>query len=474
MTIGERLQTYRKQKNLSQEDLAKKLLVTRQTVSLWETDQTLPTVENLIRLKDIFGVSIDDILIEPKPQNIQTPKAIETYSFQYTSKSIQTVNKLRYTKSFAKPVFVLILLICFMAFMISTEAPDILIGIFFGAFFLYVFSLIKAQISLHQQKKEVEQRLLPNSYVYEVYNTFIKVSILKDNRLLSEKNIYPENISKFWNTDNLFIFECDGQAYCLQKNTLPDAARFFSFFQKARSADTPTNTALRLQQAATLFFIVSLLIFPLFGVWLSANNENESFFLSESWKLYLLLPIPLTSIVLGILLKRKGIRSTKNIVIGVLASFILIGYGSFSFIFAHSFDTNYEIVNNVEHKTNINLPNSGKISTQYGFDAQNGSPSVFEYFCQISFTDEEVAEFETALPTDARWQTEMPTVLTSLLSSWQPSFAEDYYLLYNLDTEEYNTYPSQSGYYRFVYITYNIEKNYMSIIEYEKEIVLSP
>lgn len=62
MTTGESILKHRKEQGLSQEELAGKLCVSRQTVSLWETDQTLPTVDNLIRLKDIFGVSIDEVL----------------------------------------------------------------------------------------------------------------------------------------------------------------------------------------------------------------------------------------------------------------------------------------------------------------------------------------------------------------------------------------------------------------------------
>ncbi len=62
MTVGERIQQYRKERNLSQEELGQRLLVSRQTVSQWETDQTLPTVDNLLRLKEVFGVSIDTLL----------------------------------------------------------------------------------------------------------------------------------------------------------------------------------------------------------------------------------------------------------------------------------------------------------------------------------------------------------------------------------------------------------------------------
>ena len=64
MTIGEKIQKYRKQLGMSQEELGQKLLVSRQTISLWEKDQTVPTIDNLKLLKDIFNVSIDEMLSE--------------------------------------------------------------------------------------------------------------------------------------------------------------------------------------------------------------------------------------------------------------------------------------------------------------------------------------------------------------------------------------------------------------------------
>ena len=62
MTIGESICKLRKEKGLSQETLGEMLLVSRQTVSMWEKDQTVPTVDNLLRLKEVFRVSVDKIL----------------------------------------------------------------------------------------------------------------------------------------------------------------------------------------------------------------------------------------------------------------------------------------------------------------------------------------------------------------------------------------------------------------------------
>ena len=55
MTVGENIQRLRKKLGLSQEGLAEKLFLTRQTISQWETDQTVPALDNIKLLKDIFG-----------------------------------------------------------------------------------------------------------------------------------------------------------------------------------------------------------------------------------------------------------------------------------------------------------------------------------------------------------------------------------------------------------------------------------
>lgn len=70
MTFGEKLQTLRARKGLSQERLAEELGVSRQAVSKWERDETLPETEKVIRISDYFGVSLDHLL-KDEPENAQ-------------------------------------------------------------------------------------------------------------------------------------------------------------------------------------------------------------------------------------------------------------------------------------------------------------------------------------------------------------------------------------------------------------------
>ena len=73
MTFGQNLQQHRKDKGLSQEALANQLFVTRQSVSQWENDRTMPSVDLLLKLSEIFGTTVDALLGKPETESIPLP-----------------------------------------------------------------------------------------------------------------------------------------------------------------------------------------------------------------------------------------------------------------------------------------------------------------------------------------------------------------------------------------------------------------
>ncbi|MCM3609668.1 helix-turn-helix domain-containing protein [Planomicrobium sp. MB-3u-38] len=62
MIFSERLKTEREKMGWSQTELAEKIHVSRQSVSKWETGKSLPSIEVLIDLSDLFGITIDEML----------------------------------------------------------------------------------------------------------------------------------------------------------------------------------------------------------------------------------------------------------------------------------------------------------------------------------------------------------------------------------------------------------------------------
>lgn len=62
MELGTQIRKYRNERTLSQEALAEKVYVSRQTVSNWENDKSYPDVNSLVLLSEVFGISLDQLI----------------------------------------------------------------------------------------------------------------------------------------------------------------------------------------------------------------------------------------------------------------------------------------------------------------------------------------------------------------------------------------------------------------------------
>lgn len=72
MTLGERIKNQRTRAGLSQERVAELVGVSRQSVTKWESGQSAPSTENLFRLAEIFGTTVDMLLDIPDEKNEQS------------------------------------------------------------------------------------------------------------------------------------------------------------------------------------------------------------------------------------------------------------------------------------------------------------------------------------------------------------------------------------------------------------------
>ncbi len=62
MELAGQIKKYRADLELSQEALAEKIYVSRQTISNWETEKSYPDINSLIRMSEIFGITVDELL----------------------------------------------------------------------------------------------------------------------------------------------------------------------------------------------------------------------------------------------------------------------------------------------------------------------------------------------------------------------------------------------------------------------------
>ena len=98
MKFSEKLMKLRRSQGMSQEDLATKLNVTRQTISKWESDQTVPDMNKLVEISKLFSISLDELT-----NNVEIANSKNSYK----ESSTETNNK-----KIAVKVFVAGLIIC--------------------------------------------------------------------------------------------------------------------------------------------------------------------------------------------------------------------------------------------------------------------------------------------------------------------------------------------------------------------------
>lgn len=96
MGLGDHLFRARKNKGLSQEMVAEKLGVSRQTISKWETDETLPDIRQSKNLAVLYGLSLDELIDWDGDRNLQEiQEAIDRTSDE-------TADKIDWTKAWSK------------------------------------------------------------------------------------------------------------------------------------------------------------------------------------------------------------------------------------------------------------------------------------------------------------------------------------------------------------------------------------
>ncbi len=179
MSIGQKLSDLRKSKHLSQEEVADRLGVTRQTISKWETDQSTPDFDKIIPICELYGLSSDELL-----GNINSDDTKEKKGEEINSQEVEKANTIRKRKKsmgislgilfyFLSVVWIMIAIPVMMMNPIVASAIFLLIcGI---ATFIIVFSCMF--YSKDKREKEREE-LSTNKRLAKQVNEIIAMIIL--------------------------------------------------------------------------------------------------------------------------------------------------------------------------------------------------------------------------------------------------------------------------------------------------------
>lgn len=135
MNLGERLFELRKAKNLTQDDMAEKLNVTRQTVSKWETNQSTPDFDKIMPLCELFEIGVEELLTGKKSEEKQEKKEEKVLTRQEI--------KERSAKIVSGSVFIYIAAIAFVAIAVAVQHTNPIIA---SAVFLLLIGWATARI----------------------------------------------------------------------------------------------------------------------------------------------------------------------------------------------------------------------------------------------------------------------------------------------------------------------------------------
>ena len=81
MEFNNKLYKLRKQKGFSQEELANRLNVSRQTISKWEVGESTPDMENLVAISELFEISLDELVLDKVPEEADTSAQVVKSEF---------------------------------------------------------------------------------------------------------------------------------------------------------------------------------------------------------------------------------------------------------------------------------------------------------------------------------------------------------------------------------------------------------
>lgn len=149
MDLGERLFELRKSKNLTQDEVAEKLKVTRQTVSKWETNQSTPDFDKIVPLCELFEIGVEELLTGKKPEETQEEKVLTKQEVKEKS-----------AKVVSSSVFIYIAAIAFLMIAIPVQHanPVVATSVFLLLIGWATARIIRNYMSMPKFEKTKEER----------------------------------------------------------------------------------------------------------------------------------------------------------------------------------------------------------------------------------------------------------------------------------------------------------------------------
>lgn len=371
MTLGERILKYRKKAGISQEELADRLNVTRQSISLWETDQTLPSLDNLIALAQIFNISMDELCgmdgKEAQTPQEKTADGEDTAGEQQATgihtdenqkclananatltpallKNMRSQWQRKHIISYVISMFCCVLLI--VSSFLSEKNYDKSVGaIFILLLIADIVLLIRTLVAGDNQYKKNLQKYQHFTYKYLFYDDHFMVKTISDTSESVFSVKYGEIRKTVRDKDFVFVYY-ENSILPIQISSISDCVNIILGLLSPNPTSARQNklAATANLRESTRIMLIIMFVFSLLSVFialmlvmistkLSQGPESIDTMIEYMWEFFLVIPIPLTSAILGIVYLKKQYKCKKNIIAGFIMTAILALYGCFTFMF---------------------------------------------------------------------------------------------------------------------------------------------
>lgn len=473
MTIGERIQMYRKNQGLSQEDLAQKLFVSRQTVSQWETDQTVPSVDNIYRLKEILDISFDELLSDEKVEKEETEKTEEKPLEEYVYTSDE--DEIKATVNFAykfdiKQSFIIIGLMFLLGVCGAImNAGKEFTGFIAGVILFFAVGTAVVAVTNKIVKRNQMKSLMNKSQCFRLFNDRLEMSFLSENGGKSEYVIRKEDIKKFYENEKYYAFIAGQMLFSIKKEVLNENSILRNFIYKEEIKESKKSKVI----STTLFVLTIVLGIALVFFFAEISVLYDMVDNLVGWLLLFSLPIPLASAVYGLYKTFKKRNGINNIIASVFVLVLICLCVRGMVDYQYSPYDDLDMVEYWNEMADLNIPIDGEATNI--FYEEDGYYSDKGYYSSstVVYEGEVARAFEEQISKDERWEKECPEELREYMLDFEfNTDGDDYYCLYNSDTEQFLEAPEESGTYNFYLFVYNADACVLQVEDYIIDVVL--
>ncbi len=487
MTVGEKIQFYRKQKGLSQEELGKLLIVSRQTVSQWENGQTYPTVDNLMRLREVFGITMDDLVKEGEPAlpEVVEEVPLETYQSKATSEEVDYLccEHIKYSRRFLLPsrvtfillgiLFLLWGILDFLSFPEDSVNQLVFLVLFAPAWVCFIV------VRWHKGNKETKTERLKmraalekdEETVIKVYEEHLVLSIRKEEMEYASQYVKFTDIEMVQETRDFYIaVHRPYIIYFRKKELVPDSilyAVFAKIIAERRKSEFTREQNVQYQWLTDGALLLVFLGITFFSLMIRVFELPQATY----WIDAILLGGIFAQAVRFLLLAKKGYKNAKEYVrILLIAMLVFAGYrvivGQWFPPATVVYSTDTEYIQRAEELADMDFPEEyfltlESVNSQYE-DEYIYWTALLEYW--------DVEEITRIVHEDSRWIDSHAWGMVTRVPGWEPGDEDiwDLFAVYNIDTDEWNTVPDDEETYHYIAFLWYQSGEMLLIIEYEK------